>query len=57
MPGTLNQARCGCLDTLEHLVEKTVKRSDTNKFLYVLNHLDATAQDDNAEQVFSQRGG
>ena len=45
-------------DTLEHLVEKTVKRSDTNKFLYVLNHLDATAQDDNAEQVVAawQRG-
>ncbi len=38
-------------DTLDHLVEKTIRRSDSNKFLYVLNHLDATAQDDNAEQV------
>lgn len=45
-------------DTLEHLVEKTIKRSDSNKFMYVLNHLDATAQDDNAEQVVAawQRG-
>lgn len=45
-------------DTLEHLVEKTIQRADANKFLYVLNHLDATAQDDNAEQVVAawQRG-
>ena len=45
-------------DTLEHLVEKTIRRSDSTKFLYVLNHLDATAQDDNAEQVVAawQRG-
>lgn len=45
-------------DTLEHLVEKTITRSDTTKFLYILNHLDATAQEDNAEQVVAawQRG-
>ena len=45
-------------DTLEHLVEKTIRRTDSSKFLYVLNHLDATAQDDNAEQVVAawQRG-
>jgi hypothetical protein len=38
-------------DTLRHLVEQTVHRVDANKFLYVLNLLDTTAHEDNAEDV------
>lgn len=38
-------------DTLEHLVGETVNRSDTNKFLYILNQLDNTAREDNPEEV------
>ena len=43
-PGTMG-------DTLDHLVSKTVSRSDANKFLYVLNQIDMTAKEDNAEEV------
>ena len=40
-------------DTLEHLVRRSVGRRDSTKFLYILNQIDATAQDDNAEEVFA----
>lgn len=40
-------------DTLEHLVRRTVNRRDSNKFLYVLNQLDATVKEDNTEEVFA----
>ncbi len=40
-------------DTLEHLVKTTVKRRDSNKFLYVLNQIDVTAKEDNLEAVFA----
>jgi len=45
-PGTM-------ADTLEHLVSDTVSRPDANKFLYVLNQIDTTAKEDNAEEVFA----
>lgn len=38
-------------DTLLHLVANTVNRSDASKFLYILNQIDTTAQEDNPEQV------
>ena len=40
-------------DTLEHLVKATVNRRDSNKFLYVLNQIDVTANEDNLEEVFA----
>jgi hypothetical protein len=40
-------------DTLEHLVRRSVGRRDSTKFLYVLNQIDATAQEDNSEDVFA----
>ena len=39
-------------DTLEHLVANTVRRSDANKFLYILNQIDNAAREDNPEEVF-----
>jgi GTPase Era involved in 16S rRNA processing len=39
-------------DTLEHLVANTIHRSDSNKFLYILNQIDVTAREDNPEEVF-----
>lgn len=38
-------------DTLEHLVAGTVRRNDANKVLFVLNQIDTTAKEDNAEDV------
>lgn len=38
-------------DTLQHLVGETVIRSDANKFLYILNQIDTTANEDNLEEV------
>jgi len=38
-------------DTLEHLVGATIDRNDANKFLYILNQIDTTAQEDNPEEV------
>ncbi len=38
-------------DTLEHLVAGTVRRNDSNKVLFVLNQIDTTAGEDNAEEV------
>jgi hypothetical protein len=40
-------------DTLEHLVKRTKDRRDANKFLFILNQIDATAFEDNAEEVFA----
>jgi len=37
-------------DTLEHLVRRAIRRRDSNKFLYVLNQIDATAQEDNTRR-------
>ncbi len=38
-------------DTLEHLVAANLKRPDASKFLFILNQLDTTAQEDNPEDV------
>ena len=38
-------------DTLEHLVQNTIHRSDSNKFLFILNQIDCTVQEDNLEDV------
>ena len=40
-------------DTLEHLVKQTLNRRDSNKFIYVLNQIDATAKEDNTDEVFA----
>ena len=40
-------------DTLQHLVAETISRPDSNKFLFVLNQIDATAREDNPEEVFA----
>jgi GTPase SAR1 family protein len=39
-------------DTLQHLVAESIHRSDSNKFLYILNQIDTTAREDNPEEVF-----
>ncbi len=39
-------------DTLHHLVERTVGRPDSSKFLYILNQVDNAAREDNPEEVF-----
>lgn len=38
-------------DTLQHLVVRTKSRSDSSKFLYILNQLDTAAKEDNPEDV------
>lgn len=38
-------------DTLEHLVSKTIQRTDSTKFLYILNQIDTAAKEDNPEEV------
>jgi hypothetical protein len=38
-------------DTLQHLVGGTMNRADSGKFLYILNQIDATAREDNPEEV------
>ena len=38
-------------DTLTHLVENTVGRSDSNKFMFVLNQMDTAAREDNSEEI------
>ncbi len=40
-------------DTLQHLVQSTIKRQDASKFLYILNQIDVSAREDNPEQVFA----
>lgn len=38
-------------ETLRHLVAGTVNRPDSNKFLFILNQIDATSHEDNLEEV------
>jgi GTPase SAR1 family protein len=38
-------------DTLKHLVGNTVSRPDASKFLYILNQIDTTANEDNPEDI------
>ena len=38
-------------DTLNHLVANAITRSDTNKFLFVLNQIDTAAREDNTEEI------
>lgn len=38
-------------DTLEHLVGDTIRRNDSEKFLYILNQIDTAAREDNPEAV------
>ena len=38
-------------DTLEHLVQNTIARNDSNKFLFVLNQIDTAAREDNTEEI------
>ena len=38
-------------DTLDHLVGNTINRSDSEKFLFILNQIDTAAQEDNPEAV------
>ncbi|MFP4561427.1 MAG: dynamin family protein [Thiohalorhabdus sp.] len=40
-------------DTLSHLVANTNTRSDSSKFLYILNQIDSAAAEDNPEDVVS----
>jgi len=39
-------------DTLQHLVEQTIHRPDSSKFLFILNQIDNAAREDNPEEVF-----
>ena len=43
-PGTMQ-------DTLQHLVAETIHRTDSSKFLYVLNQMDNTARENNPEDI------
>jgi len=38
-------------DTLTHLVEDTIGRHDSNKFLFILNQIDSAAREDNTEEI------
>ena len=38
-------------DTLDHLVGDTIRRNDSEKFLFILNQIDTAAREDNPEQV------
>ncbi|MDM8558206.1 dynamin family protein [Candidatus Parabeggiatoa sp. HSG14] len=38
-------------DTLQHLVSEIVGRPDSSKFVFILNQMDITAQEDNPEEV------
>jgi hypothetical protein len=38
-------------DTLDHLVGDTIRRNDSEKFLYILNQIDTAAGEDNPEAV------
>ena len=40
-------------DTLEHLVTGTIRRNDANKIMFILNQIDETAREDNAEDVIA----
>ncbi len=38
-------------DTLTHLVQNTIARNDSNKFLFILNQIDSAAREDNTEEI------
>lgn len=38
-------------DTLKHLVGNTIDRSDSNKFMFVLNQMDTASREDNTEEI------
>lgn len=38
-------------DTLQHLVSNTVQRTDSGKFLYILNQMDTAGNEDNPEEI------
>ncbi len=38
-------------DTLEHLVAETIHRTDSSKFLYILNQMDHAARENNPEDI------
>ncbi len=38
-------------DTLTHLVQDTIARPDSNKFLYILNQIDTASREDNPEDI------
>ncbi|PID46072.1 MAG: dynamin family protein [Proteobacteria bacterium] len=38
-------------DTLEHLVKGAQRRSDSSKFLFILNQIDTSAKEDNLESI------
>jgi hypothetical protein len=38
-------------DTLDHLVGETIRRNDSEKFLFILNQIDTAAREDNPEAV------
>ncbi|MDO6462343.1 dynamin family protein [Granulosicoccaceae sp. 1_MG-2023] len=40
-------------DTLQHLVQSSINRADSNKFLYILNQIDTAAREDNPEEVIA----
>ncbi len=40
-------------DTLVHLIDNTIHRPDSGKFLYILNQIDTTAREDNPEEVIA----
>ncbi len=40
-------------DTLSHLIDRTIHRADTGKFLYILNQIDTTARENNPEDVIA----
>ena len=40
-------------DTLTHLIDRTIHRNDTGKFLYILNQIDTTARENNPEDVIA----
>ena len=40
-------------DTLDHLVGETIRRNDSEKFLYILNQIDTAAKEDNPEDVIA----
>ncbi|MFC4236313.1 dynamin family protein [Thalassospira xianhensis] len=47
-----NKVESGVMkNTLEHLVRKSHRRSDSHKFCYILNQIDVTAKDNNLEEV------
>ncbi len=40
-------------DTLEHLVKGAQRRNDSSKFLFILNQIDTSANEDNLEEIVS----